>query len=244
MVCSHCKSAGHTYIKCPNLTQEQIKAIKEERNKKKAEVAERRRIREELRKKKAEEAEKSKLRTYSLYNDNDYEVVLYWGSSSCETGILKRFHYVAPYTASSCTASRLHRIVVFPLLEVIGGNSFDAKKVIKLKHGDDTNDIIRVIDVNLIDYPDSHLNLKLKYEKKKTEVEQWKEFGLKSHFLLKQIENLTSCGKDKEGNLKFHEKYENIIPFLEMTIDIKVPESCSDVDKERAGIPSKLTNIT
>ena len=33
-------------------------------------------------------------------------------------------------------------------------------------------------------------------------------------------------------------------PFLDMIKDIKTPESCSEVDKEKAGVPSKLTNIT
>ena len=146
-------------------------------------------------------------------------------------------------TSSGC-ASLQHRIVAFPLLEVIVEGGIDAKKIIKLKQGNVNDDIVRVIDVNLKDYPDTHFNLKLKYEKKKTEIEQWKEFGLKSHFLLRQIQNLTSCGTDEEGYMEFHEKYENIVPFLEMITGITVPETCSDVDKERAGIPSKLTNIT
>ena len=35
MVCSHCGVNGHNYLRCPQLTQEQIKAIKEENKKKK-----------------------------------------------------------------------------------------------------------------------------------------------------------------------------------------------------------------
>ena len=244
MVCSHCKLHGHNYVTCPDLTQEQISTIKKERKKKSVEATERRRQRQERQKKLKEDIEYNKLRTYSMYNDNDYEVVLYWGSPSCREGVLKRFHYISPYISSTFTAARSHRIVAFPLLEVIGENGLDAKKEVNLKQGDVNNDIVRVIDINLKDYLGTHLDIQLKYEKKKTDIEQWKEFGLKSHFLLKQIENLTSCGQDEDGNMKFHEKYGNITPFLEMTQDIKVPESCSDVDKERAGIPSKLTNIT
>ena len=248
MVCSHCGVVGHNYVKCPQLTQEQIKGIKEEKKKKKEEVAARRRQREERARVVAEqkaEKEKNKLREYSIFNNNDYEIVLYWGHSNCETGNLKRFLYVPPHSNSPFTASRFHRIVAFPLLEVIGEDNFTAKKEVILKQGDTEDDTVRVLDVNLKDYPELVFQVQVKYEKKKTEVEQWKEFGLKSHFLLKQIENLSSSGKkDEEGYTVFHEKYENIIPFLEMIEGIKVPTTCSDVDKERAGIPSKLTNVT
>ena len=39
-------------------------------------------------------------------------------------------------------------------------------------------------------------------------------------------------------------QYENIEPFIDMVQDISIPATCSEVDKERAGVPSTLTNIT
>ena len=39
-------------------------------------------------------------------------------------------------------------------------------------------------------------------------------------------------------------KYENIEPFLSMVEDIPIPHTCTEADKEKAGIPSALTNIT
>ena len=39
-------------------------------------------------------------------------------------------------------------------------------------------------------------------------------------------------------------KYENIEPLIDMFQDIKIPNSCTELDKEIAGVPSTLTNIT
>ena len=71
----------------------------------------------------------------------------------------------------------------------------------------------------------------------KTEMDQWKECALKSKFLLDQIKTITGGGET-------HQQYENIIPFIDMIQDITIPDTCSELDKERAGIPSQLTNIT
>ena len=71
---------------------------------------------------------------------------------------------------------------------------------------------------------------------------QWKELGLKSHYLLKQIENMTSQKKD--GEVIVNEKYEPIASFIDMIQDIVVPKQCTEADRERAGIPSVLTNVT
>ena len=37
---------------------------------------------------------------------------------------------------------------------------------------------------------------------------------------------------------------ENLEPLFDMIQDIKIPETCTEIDKERAGIPSVLTNVT
>ena len=41
-----------------------------------------------------------------------------------------------------------------------------------------------------------------------------------------------------------NEKYENIEVFIEMIQAIVIPNTCTEADKEKAGIPSALTNIT
>ena len=80
------------------------------------------------------------------------------------------------------------------------------------------------------DYPDTNIILRSDYQPR-TELEQWKEMGLKSHYLLEQI--IKMGGK----------KYDNIEPMLDMVQDINVPEH-NDFDRESAGIPGLLTNIT
>jgi hypothetical protein len=59
----------------------------------------------------------------------------------------------------------------------------------------------------------------------------WKECGLKSLFLLKEIERMG--GK----------KNPNIEPILDMVQDITLPEH-TEMDKELAGVPSVFTNLT
>ena len=48
---------------------------------------------------------------------------------------------------------------------------------------------------------------------------------------------------DKDGNVS-KEEFENIAPMLDMIQDISIPSTCTEIDKERAGVPSGLTNIT
>ena len=73
-------------------------------------------------------------------------------------------------------------------------------------------------------------------------MEEWKEVALKSHYLLKQIESMSS--EKKDGKLFINKNYDPISPFIDMIQDIVIPQNCSEYDKERAGIPSSLTNIT
>ena len=40
------------------------------------------------------------------------------------------------------------------------------------------------------------------------------------------------------------DRYENLEPFMDMIQDIQLPNTCTEHDKEMAGIPSALTNIT
>lgn len=61
-------------------------------------------------------------------------------------------------------------------------------------------------------------------------IDQWKRYGLKSMYLLQQIIKL--------GGMN----YENLAPILDMVQDIETPAH-NEADKERAGIPSALTNV-
>ena len=60
---------------------------------------------------------------------------------------------------------------------------------------------------------------------------KWRSAALKSRYLLVQMERIGA------------KNYANLSSIMDLLQDIDFPE-CSEVDKERAGIPSELTNIT
>ena len=81
--------------------------------------------------------------------------------------------------------------------------------------------------------PNDNTNIHVihEYIPKKAPLEQWKECGLKSLYLLKELERMGA------------KQYDNLAPIMDMVQDITVPE-CTEQDKDNAGIPSILTNIT
>lgn len=261
--CSNCNETGHTYITCCKLTDDERKEMKAKRGEEKKIKAEERKKKAEERKKKAEEKaekhkklaeemkklaeEKKKLAeenekklaeekakkladkaSITFVNNNEYEVVIYWGDSN--GNLLQRCIYVPAFEERRIVFIKSqHRLVVFPLLEVIGETN-DALLCITISQ--DSLERIKLFDVYMIDYPDETVTLRLKYQPKKTEIDQWKEMALKSKYLLDQVIKL--------GGMNV----ENLNPLLIMVQDIDIPKSCSEIDKERAGIPSQLTNIT
>ena len=68
------------------------------------------------------------------------------------------------------------------------------------------------------------------YYRDSRNIDQWKRYGLKSMYLLQQIIKL--------GGMN----YDNLAPILDMVQDIETPAH-DEADKERAGIPSALTNV-
>ena len=68
-------------------------------------------------------------------------------------------------------------------------------------------------------------------EEPKDDEARWRSAALKSRYLLEQMERM---GAKNNPNLE---------PIMDLLQDIEFP-GCSEVDKERAGIPSELTNIT
>jgi len=243
MPCSHCGGAGHTYVKCPQLTPEQIKEKKDFALKKKEE-------KEKKKKMKERHNEIFQNRDYCFRNNNMYEVAVYWGFSDImenegkEKKRLIRLNYISAMTEQVIPISKLYRVVIFPTLEVPNPNNpSNAKKIITID--DEFNTLFKVLDVELEKYPDLIFEFSREYKPPKNELEQWKEFALKSHYLLKEIQKMTTTNKkDEDGDIIYHEKYENIDPFLKIIQDIPIPNTCTEADKEKAGIPSALTNIT
>jgi hypothetical protein len=241
MPCSCCGLPGHTYVKCPSLSPEQIAE-------KKAEAA---KVKEEKKNRKIKKERHTEMyaqRDYVFRNNNMYEVVLYWGYSEIPENELRhrekliRMIYIPAMEQIVVKLCKIYRVVVLPVLEVVQDNN-SAMKVLPL----DVRyvDYFKLIDVELDKYPDTIFEFSREYHPPKSELEQWKEFGLKSHYLLKEMEKFTSTNKrGEDGEMIFHEKYDNIEPFLSIIQDIPIPANCSEADKEKAGIPSALTNIT
>jgi len=243
MVCSHCNLAGHNYQRCPTITEDEKKEKMKTNKDKKEALALRRlaRAQEQTVRRAAREAavaraeEQNPKTKYEISNVTDYEVVLYWGMN--DGAELFRVCYASAHmtTAINCVAG-IHRIVGIPFLEVCE-NSPNAVKKITIQPGN----IIpykTIFDMKLKDYEGTNIILDFQYKPKKNEMDQWKECALKSQFIIQQILKIV-------GPLeKIHSNYDNISPLLDMCQDVSIPESCNEMDKERAGVPSALTNIT
>jgi hypothetical protein len=239
MVCSHCHQAGHTFRTCPTITSdEKEKKIQENKQKKidSQQRAEARSIRLEQRRldlvARQAEAERRRLEQerlftqYEVINQNEYEVAIYWGYNNSNG--LKHFMYIPSYEAKEIRIRKdIHRIVIFPIMEVLKPNTNIAEKNLLL----DNLERLFIFNMKMDEWNESSILLSHPYKPKKTELDVWKEFGLKSNYLLQQLIKLG--GK----------KYDNLEPVLDMVQDIQIPTH-NDHDKELAGIPSALTNIT
>ena len=250
MPCSICRERGHNFKTCPTISEEKRKELIDQRKKKKEELDKRR----EAERKKKEEYEKNNI-LLDVHNPNDYDIVVFWGFNYYPDRTQDRVIYLATIGAYSMRKIKIfrnkHRIVVYPLEEVprqdLGPFAYPA---FGIQFPDITNssttEKVKLFDMNMEDYEISENKLdipKVHYSPKKNELDQWKEFALKSHFILKEIEKFTTKDGD-DGYKVVHEKYDAIGEFVEMIQDIKEPDNVSEVDRELAGVPSRLTNIT
>jgi hypothetical protein len=232
------------------MTEEQKKAKAEEIKKKKEEVTQRRNQRrqreEEIQRRQSELQRRKELPAsrYTVSNPMDYEVVIYWTFSKPEYGNNYRarvFSYCGPHSSVSITCKKeLHRLIMIPFLEVTVPGRVDAIQYITLNENGEVP-YQTAFDMNMEEYDGTEIIIDKEYTPK-SEIDLWKECALKSKFLLDQIYMLTG-GVDKDGNVS-KEEFENIAPMLDMIQDISIPSTCTEIDRERAGIPSGLTNIT
>ena len=174
------------------------------------------------------------LRLFKVYNDNTYPITVFWYH---ERDVSKKLHVlfqIPPYGHQSINANVYHNIVSFPTDEL--QKQFGTGRLDELP-----------TDIKMVNFPQlfitgdtalSQLNPSTKeiiffkeYQVAKTELEKWKECGLKALFLLNEIERLG--GK----------RVDTLEPIIDMVQDIVVPVH-DELDKERAGVPSVYTNIT
>ncbi len=252
MVCSHCHQVGHTYRTCPSMTEEEKKAKAEEIKKKKEETAQRReqrRQREIERQRIQNELERRRqlpTSKFNISNPTEYEIVIYWTFSHPDIdgrdNIASVFSYCGPHTSVQIKCKKaIHRLIMIPFLEVVVPGRVDALQTIQLNENGETTQR-NVFDMKMEEYDGTEIIIEHGYKPPKSEMDLWKECALKSRFLLDQIYTLTG-GVDKDGHVS-KEEFENIAPMLDMIQDISIPSTCSEIDKEMAGVPSTLTNIT
>lgn len=219
--CSHCRQTGHNIQTCRS------PGAAEERDRRAQTRGSIRRPTPPL--------ISSALNRYTIYNDNIYPITVFWYSKNDVDKNLKEICKIQELGQRKIDSSVTINIVSIPI-EELKGMGIDSN----------TGEPIPV-NIKLVDYPNlfitgdadlSELNQSTReiiflkeYKMKKSELEQWKECGLKSIFLLKEIERLG--GK----------KIENLEPIIDMVQDIVIPIH-SEIDKEIAGVPSTLTNIS
>ena len=235
MPCSHCKGFGHNIQTCPNISEEERKKIKEEKKKKKLEaeqrrilVAERYRQQQELLKKKKEE-ELKKMFIYEVINDTQHEIAVYWAENDSDD--FTHFTYIPNNQSKQIRCYKeKHQLCLVHVLDVVGetGNLWVPKYIKIMKQNPNVNVLFRE---NMKDYSGDIIFIDKPFVPKKSEIDRWKESSLKANFLLQEI--IKMGGKS----------YQNLEPMLDMVQDIKIPEH-TEYDRELAGVPSKLTNIT
>jgi hypothetical protein len=227
MVCSHCKLPGHNYKTCPTISSEELQEKIQKNKDKKILQAQYREQRIRIQRQRQIEQENNRIFSYEILNPCEHELVLYWGDET--RTYIQRFAYVGSHSSHTFDARKKCRIIVIPFLEVCD-NSPDAIGRITL-NSDKTVPYTTLYDEYLKDIDYTTILIEKHYTPPKTEIEKWKECALKSKYLLDQI--IMLGGK----------KYENLEPILDMVQDIVVPET-TELDKEIAGVPSTLTNVT
>ena len=208
-LCGHCRGEGHDRRTCP--APEQV----ERRRLSRIALAEH--VQQRL------QQRPDNRNSYNIFNNNNYPVYVYWSNTGED--IIKFIKYTSEYSDVIIKALPRHRLVFIPTTEFIvppvERSSINLSQCNYFIAG----------DFNLQDFDSLTIHLIKEYQRPKTDLEQWKECGLKSLFLIKELERMG--GK----------KYDNLEPIFDMIQDIKLPEH-TEMDKEQAGVPSVFTNVT
>ena len=213
--CGQCGATTHDRRSCPDPIQ-----------------VERRRLNQISRSEQREQRRQQRLqqqqqldnrKSYKIFNNNDYPVYIYWSNTGADK--IRFIQYTSEFSDTIIRALPKHRLVFIPTTE------FSVPPVVRSSINLSQCNYFIAGDFNLEDFEDLTINLIKEYQRPKTDLEQWKECGLKSLFLIKELERMG--GK----------KYDSLEPIFDMIQDIKLPEH-TEMDKEQAGVPSVFTNVT
>lgn len=232
--CGACGESGHDRRTC-QLPQEIRRRQQASESRRRIIAA---RYQQRIAEQEAQRIAEKTIHTLIFHNCNDYPVILFWIGNNIRLDQEVKSKYMSHIDAGEDCDIRSFRSNVFVAIhqqEVIDKmNTMDENGIIKLKLSDyQYHSIIEVSKSLLPDgsqQKDFYLEPK-PYTKKKTELEQWKECGIKSMFLLKELDKLGASNND------------NYAFIMDMVQDITVPEM-TEFDKELAGVPSTFTNVT
>ena len=171
----------------------------------------------------------------NIYNDNAYGLSVYhYPIQNHDAEELIYWKSIPPFggIAMKQNTRENTQVIIFPCYEIMNEHGVPRETVPIME-------IINLIVVyEFLQGPDNrrlgddrNFYLLKEYQIPKSELDKWKECGLKSMFLLQEIIRL--------GGMKD----ENLEPVLDLVQDIHIPKH-EAVDRERAGVPSTLTNIT
>ena len=174
------------------------------------------------------------LKRIEMLNYNEYPVTVLWTNDLVapkESAPLRYLSMIRGFSPSSLRFNKNHRIIIVPFTEAIQDiPNNDLQTYLR------TNTIPIILDVCVKDIitENSIISIvidKIDYKPPKTELEQWKETAFKATYLLSELEKMGAG------------KYDNLAPMMDMVQDINIPPHTQH-DREAAGVPSVLTNIT
>jgi hypothetical protein len=213
--CGCCRQEGHDRRTCPSPEEVERRRVAAERRREY--VAQRRRA--AARPNQAADQRK----TYTLHNNNTFPIYVFWSKQGSDLIIYLKF--ISAESVASVYALPLHALTFIPAQEFTDVPTRDTR--ISLMN----NNKWLIGAYNLSDYDDLNVYVISSYSVPKPPLDQWKECGLKSLFLLKELERMGAS------------KYENLAPMMDMVQDIVLPEH-TEMDKDNAGVPSAFTNVT
>jgi hypothetical protein len=246
--CGHCREEGHNRQTCPQLS-EQRALENQQRSQQIQQTADtintnRNRARQRVRRTLARShnpPSPNGLKSVRINNNSEHVLAIYW-TPDLDSPILNTpFRYLAFIDAYSHTFMRFanhHRFISTPLGDLTPRDTMDDSILIINESNPHTifSDT-KVSDIETIDEgtPDEQLIVFIEgnrdYKPRKTILEQWKEMAFKSYYLLTELDRMGASKND------------NLATMMDMVQDITIPTHTQH-DKEFAGVPSTLTNIT
>jgi len=233
--CGFCRQEGHDRRTCPCPEMVEYRRVQEERRIERIRL-ERERI--EAARRAAEEREQQNKLNLTLKNMTDYSVYVYFKKEGTQLFTqATNIGGMVPFSQTSLTVTPTYTLRFYHKDEIDGAVDLDTNGRMPAEF---ENAFFLAGEINLqnIQTNTHEYSINKPYDGwlnddpvqiSITLLNSWKECALKSHYLLKQMERL---GAGKNPNLE---------PLVDMIQDISVPEH-SVVDKERAGIPSEITN--